>query len=49
MGLARIQFGDRSQEYRDQEKALAIIDAELATVSGTTPIAKTSIASFSRD
>lgn len=29
IGIARVQFGERSVQYADQQKALAAIDAEM--------------------
>lgn len=29
IGIARVQFGERSVQYSDQQKALAAIDAEI--------------------
>lgn len=29
VGIARVQFGERSVQYSDQQKALAAIDAEI--------------------
>lgn len=37
LGVARLQFGERSIQYAEQEKALALIDAEITKVSGTSP------------
>ena len=34
LGVARLQFGDRSIQYAEQEKALALIDAEIVKASG---------------
>ena len=35
LGVARLQFGERSIQYAEQEKALALIDAEITKVSGS--------------
>lgn len=35
LGVARLQFGERSIQYSEQEKALALIDAEITKVSGS--------------
>ena len=35
LGVARLQFGERSIQYAEQEKALALIDAEINKVSGS--------------
>jgi hypothetical protein len=37
LGVARVQFGERSIQYDEQEKALALIDGEIAKSSGTVP------------
>jgi len=36
LGIARIDKGENSIAYADQEKALAIIDKEIVTLGGTT-------------
>lgn len=46
LGKTRVQFGDRSEQYGEQERALALVDAEIAKLSTTTTerfsLAKTS-------
>lgn len=32
IGIARVQFGERSVQYADQQKALAAIDAEIQRI-----------------
>jgi len=36
LGIARIEKGENSIAYFNQEKALELIDKEIATLSGTT-------------
>jgi len=38
IGIARIDKGENSIAYTDQERALAIIDKEIARLSGTTVV-----------
>ncbi len=36
LGIARLEFGERSVQYAEQQQALALIDAEIAKASSTT-------------
>lgn len=36
LGVAKVSFGDRSVEFRDIEKALDIVDREIAALSPST-------------
>ncbi|HOQ48003.1 MAG TPA: hypothetical protein PK157_22035 [Bryobacteraceae bacterium] len=33
LGIARLEFGERSVQYAEQQQALALIDAEIAKAS----------------
>ena len=51
IGIARTQFGERSTQYSDQQKALALIDGEIARVEAAAGNAtpRTSYVEHSRD
>ncbi len=36
LGIARLEFGERSVQYAEQQQALALIDAEIAKACSTT-------------